>query len=86
MKLGPVTKLDKKNTTMSKKIDDDFVSANMTSLSFFRLMVNLKQFGRRIPDAWSMILSFSSITTFDQTENENKTKKSLTQVSYCCLE
>ena len=86
MKLGPVTKLDKKNTTMSKKIDDDFVSANMTSLSVFRLMVNLKQFGSRIPDAWSMILSFSSITTFDQTENENKTKKSLTQVSYCCLE
>ena len=86
MKLGPVTKLDKKNTTMSKKIDDDFVSANMTSLSFFRFMVNLKQFGSRIPDVWSIILSFSSIATFDQTENENRAKKSLTQVSYCCLE
>ena len=28
MKLGPVTKLNKRNKTTSKKIDDDFMSAN----------------------------------------------------------
>ena len=28
MKLGPVTKLDKKNTTTSKKFDDEVMSAN----------------------------------------------------------
>ena len=28
MKLGPVTKLDKRNKATSKKIDDDVVSAN----------------------------------------------------------
>ena len=28
MKLGPVTKLDKRNTATSKKIDDDVMSAN----------------------------------------------------------
>ena len=28
MKLGPVTKLDKRNTATSKKIDDDVVPAN----------------------------------------------------------
>ena len=28
MKLGPVTKLDEKNTTTSKKFDDDVVLAN----------------------------------------------------------
>ena len=28
MKLGTVTKIDKRNTTKSKKIDDDFISEN----------------------------------------------------------
>ena len=28
MKLGPVTKLDKKNTATSEKLDDDVLSAN----------------------------------------------------------
>ena len=28
MKLGPVTKLDKRNKTTSKKFDDDIMSAN----------------------------------------------------------
>ena len=28
MKFGPVTKLDTKNKTVSKKIDNDFISAN----------------------------------------------------------
>ena len=28
MELGPVTKLDKRNTTTSKKIDDDIMSEN----------------------------------------------------------
>ena len=31
----PVTKLDKRNATMSKKIDDDVSQEIMTSLSFF---------------------------------------------------
>ena len=77
MKLRPVTKLDKRNTTMSKKIDDDFVSASMTSLSFFRFMAGLEQFGGRIPNAWSRILNLSLITTFSLTKTENRTKKSL---------
>ena len=29
MKLGPVTKLDKRNTITSKRIDDDVMSANV---------------------------------------------------------
>ena len=35
MKLGAVTKLDKRNEITSKKFDDDVISAIMTSLSFF---------------------------------------------------
>ena len=42
MKLGPITKLDKKNTATSKKFDDDFYWKTVTSLSFLRLMAILK--------------------------------------------
>ena len=35
MKLGPATKLDKRNKTTSKEIDDDFILKIVTSLSFF---------------------------------------------------
>ena len=35
MKLGPVTKLDKKNKTTSKKFDNDVVSANCDVIVIF---------------------------------------------------
>ena len=35
MKLGPVTKLDKRNKTTSKKIDDDNMSANCDVIFIF---------------------------------------------------
>ena len=35
MKLGPVAKLDKRNTTTSKKIYDDVVSANYNVIVIF---------------------------------------------------
>ena len=35
MKLGPLTKLDKKNTTTSKKIGDDIMEANFDVTYFF---------------------------------------------------
>ena len=41
MKLGLVTKLDKKNTATSKKFDDDVISRNCDVLVFFRFMGNL---------------------------------------------
>ena len=48
MKLGPVTKLDERNTTSSKKFDDDLVS-----VSFSQLMVD---FGaNRNPDSGRMV-------------------------------
>ena len=46
----------------------------MTSLSFFRLMVDLEQFGSRKPDAWFMILKFSLIKNFYLTKTENRTE------------
>ena len=50
MKLGPVTKLDKKNKTTSENFDDDVMSVIVTSLSFFGFLANLEQSGDRIPD------------------------------------
>ena len=35
MKFGPVTKLDKRNTSTSKKLGDDIMSANCNVIAFF---------------------------------------------------
>ena len=35
MKLGPVTKLDKRNIKMSKQLDDDVMSANFDVIVIF---------------------------------------------------
>ena len=86
MKLGPVTKLDKRNKIMSKKIDVGVMSQIMMSLSFFGFLVNLEKFEGRIPDTESAKVIFSVIRTFFLTKTENKTKKSLTQLSYYCFE
>ena len=78
MKLGPVTKLNKRNKTKLKKFDDYVMSANSDVIVIFRLTANLELFGSRIPDAWSIKLTFLLIVTFDLTKGENRTKKFLT--------
>ena len=50
MKLGPVTKLDKRNKTRLKKYHDDVMSKIARSLLFFQFTTNLDQFGSRIPN------------------------------------
>ena len=71
MKLGPVTKLAKRNKTTSKKFDDDLISENVTPLPFFQFAANLEQSGSRILDAWSVKFIFSLIVTFYYTKTEN---------------
>ena len=56
------------------------------SLLFFRFMPNLEQSGSRVPNTWSVKLIFSLIITFYFTKTENRTKKSLTQLSYYWFE
>ena len=51
MKLGPVTKLDKRNKTTSKKIDDDLILENCDVIAIFQFTINLVNSGSRIPDA-----------------------------------
>ena len=68
--------------TTLNKFNDDAVSANYDIITtFFQITIDLEQRGSRIPDAWSMILQFSSIATFCITKSEERSKKSLTQVS-----
>ena len=51
MKLGPVTKVDKRNKVTLKRLKITPCRKFVMSLSFFQFMANLKQSGKWIPDA-----------------------------------
>ena len=81
MKLGPVTKFDKRKKR--QKIDDVVTSANCDVIAIFPIGGQLGaaqklNFGRK--------LKFSLIVTFYLTKSENRTKKSQTQLSHYCFE
>ena len=77
MKLGLVTKLDKRKETKSKKFEDDFMSEIVTPLPFFQFTTNLEQSGSRIPGAYPVKLIFLLIVSFYLSKTENRIKKSL---------
>ena len=68
MKLGLITKPNKRSKTTSKNFDNDVMSENCD------VMVNLEQSGSRIPDSKSAKLIFSLIVTFHLEKTENRTK------------
>ena len=75
MKLEPVIKLDKINTTTSKKIDDDVMSVNCEIIVIFPIYGQSLQTSRsQIPDAWSIKLTFSLTITFYLAKTESRTK------------
>ena len=76
MRVGPVTKTDKRNRARSKRSDDDVMSVNC-----HLFMVNFQPSGSRISVAWSIKLRFSLTVPIYLTKTENRTKKSLTQFS-----
>ena len=49
MKLAPVAKLDKRNTSTSKNFDDEGMSANCD-----KVMTDLQSSGSQIRDTWSI--------------------------------
>ena len=81
MKLGPVTKPDKRNKTTSKNLTMTSCRETVMSLSFFGFLPNLEQSGGLILYAESAKSMFLVIVTFRLTKTENRTKKSLTQLS-----
>ena len=75
MKLGPVTKLEKKDT--ENKIGDNFTSSNCDALVIFP---NYGQFGAiRKPNCGCIICKTSLQATFYFTKSINRTIK-------CCFE
>ena len=58
----------------------------VTSLSFFQFMANLEQSESRIPDTEHVTHTFSLAVTFYLTKTDNRTKKSLIQLSHYCFE
>ena len=87
MKLGLVTKPDKRNKTKSKKTEDDVMSGNCDVIAIFPIY---SQFGAiRKPDSGRIVYKtyrVPLIVTFYLTKTENKTKISLTQLLHYCLE
>ena len=69
MKLGPVTKIDKRNKTMSKKFVDNVISADYDVIAIFPIMATLEESGSRIPGAYSVKLTFLLQVTFYLIEN-----------------
>ena len=85
LKLGPVTKLDKKNKTTSKKFDVDVMSESCDVIVVFRIFGQFGAFRR--PDSGHRVCKsyvFSN-SSFCLTKPENRTKKSLTQLSHYCF-
>ena len=78
MKLGPITKCDKRNKTMSKNFDNDAITQNCDVIVIFRI---LSQFAAvRRPDTEPAKFMFSVIVTFCLTKTVNRNKKSVTQL------
>ena len=66
-----------RETWQHQNSDDDVMSANCDVITNFQNMVNLEQSRSRIPDSWSVKLTYSLRVTFYLTKTEKRTKKSL---------
>ena len=71
MKLGPVTKLYKRNKNSVKIMSEN---CDIILTQFFKFMDNLEHSGSRIPDTKSVKLMFSLTVTFYLTKTEIKLK------------
>ena len=84
MKLEPVTKLNKKNKTMSKNFDEDVMSENCDVIDIFPIY---DQFGPiRKPDSGRIVCKTYIFTNSNLLKTESRTKTSLKQFSHYCFE
>ena len=86
MKLEPVTKLDNRNKATSKIFNEDVMSENCDVIVIFQILAKLEQSGGWIPGTESAEVMFSVTITFCFTNTENRTKKSLIQLSHYFFE
>ena len=64
MKLKQVTKLDKRNKTMSKKFDDDVMSTNDEVIVIFKIQGLFGAIRKPDPDAQFQKITFSLTVSF----------------------
>ena len=57
---------------VTKKFDDEVMSANCDAIVFLQFMVNLQPSGSWVLETWSIKLIFSLMVTFYLTEPENR--------------
>ena len=86
MNLGPVTKLDKKNKTTSKEFDDHVMSEKCDVIAIFPIYGLFGAIRKPNSGCIACQLTFSLTVAFYFTKTENRTKKSLTQLSHYCFE
>ena len=86
MKLGAVTKLDKRNTSTSKIFDDYEMSTNCDVIAFYPIFSKCAAI--RKPDSGCKVYKTCVFINSNpySTKPENRTKKSLTQLLYYCFE
>ena len=84
VKLGPVTKPDKRNKTTSRQLDEASRQQILTLLLYFKFMANLEQSRSRIPEASSVKLTFSLTVTFYLTKT-NVSNTALTLLPKSCF-
>ena len=83
MKLGAVTKTDKRNKTTSKKSYDDFMYENCEIIAIFPIYGQIGAIQK--PDS-GRIVCLSLTVTFYLTKSANRTKKCLIHLSHYCFE
>ena len=84
MKLGPVTKLDKRNTARSNKFDE--LSESCEVIVIFPIYSQSGAIRKPDPRRINYKTYFSIIVTFYLTKAENIGKRFVTQLSYYCFE
>ena len=86
MKLEPVTKLDKRNKTTSKKFDDDIKSAKCDVIIIFLIYGQLGAIWK-LDSGCIVCKTYIFIkNNLCLTKTEKITKKSQTQLSHYCFE
>ena len=70
MKLGPVTKLEKRNKTTSKKIDDNAMSSNCDIRVVFPIYSQLRAI--RNPDSGCIVCKFYNFINSDLLSHKNR--------------
>ena len=81
-KLGPVTKINKKNMTTSKKNDYDLMSTNCDVIVIFPIYGQYGAIRKRDSGRMAVKTYIFIKVTFYLTNIENRSKKSLTKLSY----